>query len=105
MAAGRQFDIQFRGSSKRVVAGRLNEAGDGLVEPTDDVSDNAVQSVAEYVIHNFDGAVEVDYHDGVTYQIQVVKIGPPHADGSRFGLHPGGMVVEYTEQVDADRWS
>lgn len=103
MAAGRQFDVQFLGETKRVVAGRINDAGDGLAEPMDDVSDNAVQAVAEYVIANFDGAVEVDYADGVTYQIQVVKIGPPHADGSRFGLHPGGMIVGYTDQVDAER--
>lgn len=99
----RQFDIQFRGESKRVVAGRLNAAADALEEPTDDVGDNAVQAVAEYVIHNFDGAVEVEYDDGVTYQLQVVKICAPHADGSRVGLHPGGMIVDYSEQSDAEQ--
>ncbi|WP_165696671.1 hypothetical protein [Mycobacteroides abscessus] len=51
--------------------------------------------MAEYVIHAFDGALETEYDDGFTYRIQVVKIGQRRRDGSRCGLHPGGMIVGY----------
>lgn len=90
-----EFGVRFIGQSKRVVAGRINEAQDSLVGETDDVTDNAVLAVAEYIIHAFDGALETECDDGVTYQIQVVKIGQRHPDGSRYGLHPGGLIVGY----------
>lgn len=91
----KEFDVQFLGRSKRVVAGRVNVAQDSLIGETDDVTDTAVRAVAEYVIHAFDGALETEYEDGVTYQIQVVKIGQRRRDGGRYGLHPGGMIVGY----------
>lgn len=97
-ASGRarnEFGVQFLGESKRVVVGRVDEAQDSLVGEPQDATENAVQAVAEYVIHAFDGALEIEYDDGVTYQIQVVKIGQRHPDGSRYGLHPGGMIVGY----------
>ena len=56
---------------------------------------SAVLAVAEYVVRNSDGALEIDYDDGITYQIQVVKIGQRHPDGARYGLHPGGVIVGY----------
>ncbi|WP_458796437.1 DUF7446 family protein [Mycobacteroides abscessus] len=93
--ARREFDVQFLGRSKRVVAGRINAAQDSLIGDADDVTDTAVRAVAEYVIHAFDGALETEYDDGVTYQIQVVKIGPRRRNGGRYGLHPGGMIVGY----------
>lgn len=89
------FGVQFIGESKRVVVGRVNDAQDSLVGEAEDATDNAVQAVAEYVLHAFDGAVEVDYEDGITYQISVVKIGRPYPDGTRYGTHPGGRVVGY----------
>lgn len=91
----KEFDVQFLGRSKRVVAGRINLAQDSLIGETDDVTDTAVRAVAEYVIHAFDGALETEYEDGVTYQIQVVKIGQRRRDGGRYGLQPGGMIVGY----------
>ncbi|WP_102145616.1 DUF7446 family protein [Mycobacterium hubeiense] len=92
---GKKFGVQFIGDSKRVYVGRIDEARDGLVGETEDATDNAVHAVAEYIINAFGGALEVDYDDGTTYQIQVVKIGRPQPDGSRYGLHPGGMIVGY----------
>lgn len=89
-----QLAVQFRGAAKRIFAGPVNEAGDGLVDEND-VTDTAVNSVAEYVINVFDGALELEYDDGITYQIQVAKIGPEQPDGSRYGLHPGGLIVGY----------
>lgn len=91
----KQLGVQFLGESKRVVVGRVNESQDALVGEMEDATDNAVQAVAEYVIHAFDGALEIEYDDGVTYQIQVVKIGQRRADGGRYGLHPGGLIVGY----------
>lgn len=86
--------IQFFASDGRVVAGHINEAQDGLTGHVEDVTDNAVQAVAEYVAQLFDGALQVDYSDGITYQIQVVKIGQPDpTNGMRYGLHPGGEIV------------
>ena len=93
----REFGVQFRGASKQVVVGRVNEAQDALVGETEDATDEAVQAVAEYVIHAFDGALEVEYDDGTVYQVQVVKIGQRQPDGSRYGAHPGGLVVGYCE--------
>lgn len=93
----REFGVQFRGESKRVVVGKVNDAQDSLVGRTEDATDEAVQAVAEYVIHGFDGALEVEYDDGTVYQVQVVKIGQQQPDGSRYGVHPGGLVVGYSE--------
>lgn len=94
-SAAKKFGVQFQGAPKRIFVGRVGESQNFLVGDTEDATDDAVQSVAEYVIQAFDGGLEVDYEDGVTYQIQVVKIGRRRADGSRYGLHPGGMIVEY----------
>ncbi len=86
--------VQFIASDGRVIAGHINETQDGLTKDAEDVTDNAVQAVAEYVIQQFDGALQVDYSDGTTYQIQVAKIGQPDpTTGMRYGLHPGGEIV------------
>ncbi len=87
--------VQFIGQTQRVVAGRVNTSRDGLDGETTDVTDNAVQAVAEYVINGFDGALEVEYDGGITYQVQVSKIGPTHSDGARHGLHPGGVIASH----------
>ncbi|SLH39688.1 Predicted transcriptional regulator [Mycobacteroides abscessus subsp. massiliense] len=89
----KDLDVQFRGESKRIVAGHPNASHDSLIGTTTDVTDNALRSVAEYVIHAFSGAAEIEYDDGVIYQVQVVKIGQPRQDGRRYALHPGGMIV------------
>lgn len=96
MTVAHRLAVQFRGAANRIFAGHVNEAGDELVGESD-VTDTAVHSVAEYVINAFDGALELDYDNGITYQIQVVKIGPPGPDGTRTGLHPGGLIVSYAE--------
>jgi hypothetical protein len=94
MPADQRLAVQFRGAANRIFVGYVNEAGDELADEAD-VTDTAVNSVAEYVINAFDGALELEYDDGTTYQIQVVKIGPPGADGARYGIHPGGLVAGY----------
>jgi len=94
MTAARELAVQFRGAAKRIFAGTVNDAGDALVDEND-VTDTAVNSVAEYVINVFDGTLELEYDDGLTYRIQVVKIGPERPNGARYGLHPGGLVVGY----------
>lgn len=91
----RTFGVQLNGQSGRVVAGEFNEAQTDLNPGAEDVTDNAVLAVSEYVLRVFDGALEVDYDDGIIYQIQVVKLGPTRADGTRVGLHPGGWVREH----------
>lgn len=92
----RKFGVQFDAASNQVVAGPINEAQDALTDAKEDATDNAVQAVAEYVLESFDGALEVDYPDGITYQIQVVKIGQRDpTNGMRYGLHPGGLIVGY----------
>lgn len=88
-----EIGVQFIGQNQRLIAGRVNTSRDGLVGETTDVTDNAVQAVAEYVINVFDGGLEVEYDDGSTYQIRVSKIGPPHSDGARYGVHPGGVIA------------
>lgn len=86
--------VQFIASAGRVIAGPINETQDGLTSEAEDVTDNAVQAVAEYVIQRFNGALQVDYSDGITYQIQVAKIGQPDpTTGMRYGLHSGGEIV------------
>ncbi|UBV17770.1 hypothetical protein [Mycolicibacterium fortuitum] len=86
--------VQFIASEGRVIAGHINETQDGLTKDAEDVTDNSVQAVAEYVIQQFAGALQVDYSDGITYQIQVAKIGQPDpTTGMRYGLHPGGEIV------------
>ncbi len=97
------FGVQLDAQSGRVVAGRVNEAQDDLLAGKEDVTDNAVLAVAEYVLRSYDGALEVDYDDGITYQIQVVKIGQPQSDGTRYGLHPDGMIVGYDARPGVER--
>jgi hypothetical protein len=94
--ARKRLAVQFRGAAKSILAGEVNAAGDALVDESG-VTDTAVNSVAEYVLNEFDGALELEYADGTTYQIQVAKIGPPLPDGTRYGLHPGGLLVGYEE--------
>lgn len=91
----RKFGVQLNGQSGRVVAGEFNDAQTDLIPGAEDVTDNAVAAVAEYVLGVFDGALEVDYDDGITYQIHVAKLGPTRADGTRVGLYPGGWVCEH----------
>ena len=88
-----KFAVQLNGQSGRVFGGPVNEDGTGLVPEAQDVTDAAVLAVAEYVLRSFDGALEVEYPDGPTYRIQVVKVGTPHADGTRYAVHPDGYVV------------
>lgn len=88
----KKLGVQFIGKTKRILIGRVNEAQDSLVGETEDATDNAVQAVAEYVIHAFDGALETEYEDGITYQIHVVKM-IPNPDGSSYELHPDGTIV------------
>lgn len=89
----RRFGVQLIGQSGRVFGGPVNEDGTGLLAGAEDVTDNAVLAVAEYVLRSFDGAVEIDYPDGPTYQIQVVEVGKPDKDGTRYAVHPDGYVV------------
>lgn len=89
------FGVQLDAESNQIVAGRMNKAQDALLAGKEDVTDMAVLSVAEYVVRNFDGAAEIEYEDGITYQIQVVKIGQRHPNGARYGLYPGGVIAEY----------
>ena len=95
MGQARKFGVQLDAELNQVVAGRMNEAQDALLAGKEDVTATAVLAVAEYVVRNSDGALEIDYDDGITYQIQVVKIGQRHPDGARYGLHPGGVIVGY----------
>lgn len=96
MTAPRKYAVQFRSDTGRVMAGTVNDEQTDLTEDREDVTDNAVLSVAEYVLRQFDGAVQVDYDGGLTYQISVTKIGPPDpTNGMRYGLHPDGRVVGY----------
>lgn len=46
-----------------------------------DVTDDAVRAVADFVLAEHEGAVEVEFGDGYVYQIEVVKIGPAGATG------------------------
>ena len=96
------FGVQLDAQSGRVVAGRVDEDQVDLLAGKEDVTDNAVLAVAEYVLRSFGGALEVDYDDGITYQIQVVKIGRPHSDGTRYGLHPDGLIVGYDAGPDGE---
>lgn len=92
--------VQFIGETKRIVVGRVSEAHDSLVGETEDATDDAVRAVAEHIIHVYDGALEIEFDDGMIYQVEVVKIGRQHPDGSRYGLHPHGMVVGYGSEID-----
>ncbi|WP_293003377.1 hypothetical protein [Mycobacterium sp.] len=96
MTVAHHLAVQFRSAVNRIFAGHVNDAGDDLVGEVD-VTDTAVNSVAEFVINAFDGALELEYDNGITYQIQVVKISPPAAAGTRMGLHAGGLIVGYAE--------
>lgn len=50
--------VQFIASDGRVIAGPINETQDGLTKDAEDVTDNAVQAVPEYVIKQFDGTLQ-----------------------------------------------
>jgi len=88
----KRIGLQLNGKSGRVFAGPVNDDQTELLAGADDVTDNAVLAVAEYVLRSYDGALEVDYDDGTTYQILVVKRGRPQADGGRYEVHPGGWA-------------
>lgn len=92
--------VQFIGETKRIVVGHVNDAQDSLVGDTEDATNDAVRAVAEHIIHAYDGTVEVEFDDGMIYQIEVVKIGQRHPDGSRYGLHPHGLIVGYGAETD-----
>ena len=98
----KNFAVQLDGQLGQIFTGQVDASGSELLSNKEDVTDNAVLAVAEYVLRSFDGALEIDYDDGITYQIQVVKIGQPQHDGSRYGLHPGGMIVGYQASPDTD---
>ncbi len=89
----KRFGVQLNGKSGRVFGGPVTEGQTELMVGAEDVTDNAVLAVAEYVLRSYDGALEVEYADGTIYQIQVVKIGQPQADGTRYEVRPDGYVV------------
>lgn len=92
----RKYGVQVRSDPGSVMAGRIDETQTDLTEDREDATDNAVEAVAEYILRKFNGALEIDYDDGTTYQILVTKIGPPDpTNGMRYGLRPDGYVVGY----------
>lgn len=89
----KSFGVRLNEKAGRVFGGPVDEDGAALLAGAEDVTDDAVLAVAEHVLQSYDGALQVDYANGFSYQIQVVKIGKPQADGTRYELHPGGYVV------------
>jgi hypothetical protein len=83
--------VKFDEQSRQILAGRMNDAKDELLDETEDVTNTAVVAVADYVFAGT-GAVEIKLEDDTAYRIEVVKIGRTRS-GSRIALLPGSAVV------------
>lgn len=95
----RKYGIHLNRETNRLYVGPLT---DDRTDLTDDKEDIAVEPVADFILLAYDGALQVDTPDGITYQIEVVKIGRPDPiTGMRTGIHPGSMIVGY-QPADLD---
>lgn len=92
----RKYGIQLDHETNRLYAGPLTTDRNDLTTDKEDITDIVVEPVADFICLAYNGALQVDTPDGITYQIEVVKIGRPDPlTGMRTGIHPGSMIVGY----------